>query len=58
MLIMQFIVLSIGSIQYVMKLLEDIMHALNEIFLFFCFRLHMSRINLSIDKWHGYVNGT
>ena len=58
MLIMALLVLSIGSVQYVMKLLEDVMNALDEFFCFFSFTLDMSRIGLSRRKLHGYVHGT
>ena len=58
MLIMSFIVLSIGSVQYVMNLLEDVLNALDEVVCFVIFTLDMSRIGLSSCKWHGYVNGT
>ena len=55
---MAFLVLSIGFIQYVMNLLEDVLNALDEAVRFDNFRLDMSRIALSSRKWHGYVNGT
>ena len=58
MLIMSFLVISIGSIQYVMNLLADVLNALEEAVRFVSFRLDMSRISLSSCKWHGYVNGT
>ena len=58
MLIMALLVLSIGSVQYVMNLLVDVMNALDDFFCFVNFRLDMSQINLSSCKWHGYVNGT
>ena len=58
MLIMTFLVLSIGSIQYVMNLLVDVLNALNEFFHFVGFRLDMSQIGLSSRKWHGYVKET
>ena len=57
-LIMLFLVLSIGSVQYVMNLLVDVLNELDEIVFFVSFRLDMSRISLSSCKWHGYVNGT
>ena len=57
MLIMLLLVLSIGSIQYVMNLLVDVLNELDEVVRFFSFRLDMSRIGLSSHKWHGYVNG-
>ena len=56
--IMSLLVLSIGSIQYVMNLLADVLNALDEVFCFVSFRLDMSQISLSSCKWHGYVNGT
>ena len=58
MLIMFFLVLSIGFVQYVMHLLADVLNVLDEVFLFVSFRLDMSRIGLSSRKWHGYINGT
>ena len=58
MLIMSLLVLSIGSLQYVMNLLADVLNALDEVVLFVSFRLDMSRIGLSSYKRHGYVNGT
>ena len=58
MLIMALLVLSIGSVQYVMNLLADVLNALVEAIFFVKFRLDMSRIGLSSHKWHGYVNGT
>ena len=58
MLIMSLLVLSIGSIQYVMNLLEDVLNVLDESIHFVSFRLDMSQISLSSCKWHDYVNGT
>ena len=58
MLIMSFLVLSIGSVQYVMNLLVDVLNVLDEVVCFVSFRLDMSQIVLSSCKWHGYVNGT
>ena len=58
MLIMALLVLSIGSVQYVMNLLVDVLNVLDEAIFFVNFRLDMSRIGLSSRKWHGYVNGT
>ena len=58
MLIMSLLVLSIGSVQYVMNLLEDVLNVLDEVVFFVSFRLDMSRIDLSSRIWHGYVNGT
>ena len=57
-LIMALLVLSIGSIQYVMNLFSDVLNALDEAICFVNFILDMSRIVLSSRKWHGYVNGT
>ena len=42
MLIMSLLVLSIGSIQYVMNLLENVLNALNEAIRLGKFRLDMS----------------
>ena len=58
MLILSFLVLYIGSVQYVMNLLEDVLNALDEYVPVVSFRLDMSRIGLSSRKWHGYFNGT
>ena len=58
MLIMSLLVFSIGSTQYVMKLLANVLNVLNEVVHLGNFRLHMSQVNLSSYKWHGYVNGT
>ena len=58
MWIMSLLVLSIGSVQYVMNLLVDVLNALDEVVCFVIFRLDMSRNNLSSCKWHGYVIGT
>ena len=58
MLIMSLLVLRIGSIQYVMKLLANVLNALNEVVHLVSLRLDMSRIGLSSCKWHGHVNGT
>ena len=58
MLIMTLLVLSIGSVKYVMNLLADVLNALDEAICFFNFRLDMSQIGLSSCKWHGYINGT
>ena len=58
MLIMSLLLHSIGSVQYVMNLLADVMNALDEVVCFVSFRLDMSQIILSSCKWHGYVNGT
>ena len=58
MLIMSLLVLSIGSIQYVMNFLVDVLNVLDEVVRFVNIRLDMSRIGLSSRKWHVYVNGT
>ena len=58
MLIMAFLVLSIGSVQYVMNLLVDVLNVLDEAICFVNLRLDISRIGLSSGKWHGYINGT
>ena len=58
MLIMSFLELGIGSIQYVMNLLADVMNVLDEVLRFVSSRLDMSSISQSSCKWHGYVNGT
>ena len=58
MLIMSLLVLSIGSVQYVVNLLKDVLNVLDEVVHFVSFRLDMSRISLSSRKLHGYINGT
>ena len=58
MLIMSLLALKIGSIQYVMNLLADVMNVLDEAVRFVSFGLDMSQIGLSSRKWHGYINGT
>jgi hypothetical protein len=58
MLIMSLLVLSIGSIQYVMNLLADVLNALNQVVCLVSLRLDMSLMVLSSHKWHGYINGT
>ena len=58
MLIMSFLLLSIGFVQYVMNLLVDALNALDEVVCFVILRLGMSQIGLSSYKWHDYVNGT
>ena len=58
MLIMALLILSIGSVQYVMNLLADVLNVLDEAICFVNFKLDMSRIGLSSYKCHGYVNGT
>ena len=58
MLIMSLLVLSIGSVQYVMNLLAEVLNVLDEAVHFVSFRLDMSRIGLSGHKGHGYINGT
>ena len=58
MLIMALLVLGIGFVEYIMKLLVDVLNALGEVVCFASFRLDTNRIILSSYKWHGYVNGT
>jgi hypothetical protein len=58
MSIMPLLVLNIGSIQYVMNLLANVLNALNEAIHLGSLRLDMSQINPSSCKGHGYVNGT
>ena len=58
MQMMLFPVLRIGSIQYFVNLLTNVLNVLDEAILFVNFRLDMSQIGLSSHKWHGYVNGT
>ena len=58
MLIMPLLVLSIGSVKYVMNLLANVLNALNEAIRLGNFKLDMSLISLSSCKWHGYANGT
>ena len=58
MLIMVLLVPSIGSVQYFMNLLADVLNVLDEAICFVDFRLDMSQIGLSSRKWYGYVNGT
>ena len=50
MLIMELLVLSINSFEYVMNLLVDVLNALDEAICFVNFRLDMSRIGLSSHK--------
>lgn len=57
MLIMSLLVLSIGSVQYIMDLLADVLNMLNEAVSHFSFGLHVSRIYLSGCKWYGPING-
>ena len=47
MLIMELLVISIGSVEYFMNLLADVLNVLDEIVHFVNFRLDMSRIGLS-----------
>ena len=58
MLIMSLLVLSIGSVQYVMNLLVNVLNALNEGVHLGNFRLDIIQIILISYKWHGYINGT
>ena len=55
---MVLLVLHIGSVQYIMNLLADVLNVLNEFVRLVSFILDMSQICLSSYKWHGYVNGT
>jgi len=57
-LIMTMLVLSIGSIQYVLYILEDVLNVLNEAISHVSFRLNMSQICWSSYKWNGHINGT
>lgn len=57
MLIMALLVLSIGSVQYIMNLLVDVFNALNDIVSHFSFRMHVRWIYLSGYKWYGHING-
>ena len=57
MLIMVFLVLRIGSVQYIMDLLADVLNALNEVFVPFNFILNVNRIYLSGCKWYDHING-
>ena len=57
MMIMTLFVLNIGSFQYVMDLLEDVLNVLNEAVSHVNFRLDMSRIFMSSCKWYGHING-
>ena len=57
MVIMALLVLSIGSIQYIMGMLANVLNALNEVVSPFSFGLHVSRIYLSRCKWYGHING-
>jgi len=50
MLIMSLVVLSIGFVQYLMDLLEDVLNVLNEAIFLVGFELDMSQIYLSPDK--------
>lgn len=57
MMIMALLVLSIGSFQYIMDLLADVLNALNEVVSPFSFGLHVSRVYPSCCKWYGHING-
>jgi hypothetical protein len=48
MLIMSLLVLNIGSIQYVMNLLANVLNALNEFVRLGSFRLDMSQISMVV----------
>ena len=58
MLIMALLVLSIGFFQYIMDLLPDVLHVLNESISTVGLELDVSRICLSSCKWYGHINGT
>ena len=58
MMIMVLLVLIIGSVQYILDLLADVLNALNEVVSPIRFRLDMSQIFLSGCKWYGHINGT
>ena len=58
MLIMALLVLCIGSVQYIMDLLADVLNALNEVVIPIGFELDVSRIFLSGCKWYVHINGT
>ena len=58
MLIMALLILSIGSVQYIMDLLADVLNALNEVVGLVGFELDMSQICLSSYKWYNNINGT
>ena len=58
MLIMTLPVVIIGSLQYVMDLLEDVLNLINEDVSFVSFRMDMSQIYLSRCKWYDNINGT
>ena len=58
MLIMSFLVLSIGFVQYYMDLLADVLDSVNEVVSPVGFRLDMGRSFLSSYKWYGHINGT
>ena len=58
MLIMALLVLSIGSVQYTMDLLENVLNTLNEVVNLVNFGLDVSRIFLSGYEWYGHINGT
>ena len=56
MLIMALLVLSIGSIQYIVDMLVDVFNVLNEVVSPIGFELDMSRIYLSGCKWYGNLS--
>ena len=58
MLIMVLLILSIGSVQYIMDLLVDVLNAHNEAVSPIDFRLDMRRIYLSSCKCYDHINGT
>jgi len=53
MLIMALLVLSIGSIQYIMDLLANVLNVLNEVVSSFSFGLNVNRIYPCGCKWYG-----
>ena len=57
-LIMALLVLSIGSVQYIMDLLVDMFNAVNEVVSPIGFGLDVSRICLSGRKWYSHINGS
>jgi len=58
MLIMMLLVISIGSVQYVMDMLVDMKNALNKVVIPVKFSLKMSWIYLSSCKFYSHINGT
>ena len=58
MLINAFLALSIGFIQYIMDLLEDVLNVLNGVVSPISFELDMIWIFLSSYNWYGHIYGT